>query len=137
MTSSAAGRTASGMSATSEKTGTLHRVWFPLRSNVTYFEEAKRPAREQDRREGIGFRSTALPTLSDNSFLDKQLKKDLNFDLALASLMGLPVAADDARRPPDPQGVAGRDDDRDPAYAGSRWGSTRSRPTTRRSPGQT
>ena len=62
-------------------------------------EEAKRLAHEQNRREGIELRSTDLPTLTENEFLDQQLKKDLNFDLALAGLMGVPAAVDDLRRP--------------------------------------
>jgi hypothetical protein len=62
-------------------------------------EHAKRLGLEQNRREGIGLSSTRLPTLSQNRFLDNQLKKDLNFDLALGGLMGVPAAVDDARRP--------------------------------------
>src|SRR5207237_7549646 len=49
--------------------------------------------------EGVGSPSSALPRLSGNRFLDDRLKQDLNLDLALAGLMGIPAAVDDLRRP--------------------------------------
>jgi hypothetical protein len=61
--------------------------------------EAKALAHQQSSAEGIGFRTSTLPRLTENTFLDDQLKKDLNFDLALAGLMGVPAAIDDLRRP--------------------------------------
>jgi hypothetical protein len=62
-------------------------------------DEAKSLAQRLNSAEGIDFSTSTLPQLSENSFLDKQLKKDLNFDLALAGLMGVPAAIDDLRRP--------------------------------------
>jgi hypothetical protein len=62
-------------------------------------EYAKQLGQEQSRLEGIDLGYSTLPTLSKNSFLDKQLKKDLNFDLALAGLMRVPAAIDEIRRP--------------------------------------
>jgi hypothetical protein len=62
-------------------------------------EYAKQVAQRQNQRELIGMRASPLPKLSENSFLDNQLKKDLNYDLALAGLMGVPAAIDDVRRP--------------------------------------
>jgi hypothetical protein len=61
--------------------------------------QAKAIADRQNLAEGIGFRRSMLPTIAENKFLDDQLKKDLNFDLALAGLMGVPVAVDNLRRP--------------------------------------
>jgi hypothetical protein len=62
-------------------------------------EYAKQLGQEQSRLEGIDLGYSTLPTVSDNSFLDKQLKKDLNVDLALAGLMRVPAAIDEVRRP--------------------------------------
>ncbi len=57
---------------------------------------AKQIAREEDRREWPG---RGAPTLSDNSFLDDRLKKDLNLDLARGAVMGTPVVVDELHAP--------------------------------------
>jgi hypothetical protein len=62
-------------------------------------QEAKTLAARESSAEGIGSSYTKLPRLSENRFLDSHLKKDLNFDLALGSLIGAPVAIDELRRP--------------------------------------
>jgi hypothetical protein len=62
-------------------------------------EYAKQLGQEQSRLEGIDLGYSTLPRVSTNSFLDKQLKKDLNFDLALGGLMQVPAAIDEIRRP--------------------------------------
>jgi hypothetical protein len=62
-------------------------------------QAAKSLAQRQNSAELIGSSYSKLPLISENRFLDNHLKKDLNFDLALGSLMGTPVAIDELRRP--------------------------------------
>jgi hypothetical protein len=57
---------------------------------------AKEIASEEDRREWPG---RDLPTLSDNSFLDDRMKKDLNLDLARGAVMETPVVVDELHAP--------------------------------------
>jgi hypothetical protein len=62
-------------------------------------DEAKRSADLENRREAIGSATSTLPKLVENHFLDDSLKKDMNLDLALGGLMGVPVMVDELRAP--------------------------------------